>query len=210
VALAVATVVFSQSLPTLTAVDAPYQVRYAVNLTTAATPLDAYIHIANDGASASSICANVYAFDQTEAMISCCSCLVTPDETIGLSFASDVLSNSLTPATPASVTVKLVATAVPSGGSCAQSAAGPSAQTLANGMLAWGTTPHFVNQAFGQTTFFEGETPFLPATLSTAEVSSLASRCALIYGNGSGYGICQGCAVSSLGLQLWPIVPITQ
>ena len=102
------TAAFAQTLPALATLDVPYQVRYALNITSeaggiAANPagvvypggLDSVFNVTNDGANGASpfgsglangstgnICANLYAFDNQEEMVWCCSCLITPDETI--------------------------------------------------------------------------------------------------------------------------------
>jgi hypothetical protein len=68
------------------------------------------------GAAVGNICVNVYAFDPNEELISCCSCLVTPDQTVSLGVNRDLTSNILTGGpTPTSVTVKLLATLVGGG-----------------------------------------------------------------------------------------------
>src|ERR1700689_3846702 len=130
--------------------DSPFQVRYAANLLIG----ESYINITNTGANGASlngpglgaagnICVNVYAFDPGEELISCCSCLVTPDQTISLGVKANLTFNTLTGVIPTSVTVKLLATLAGTGGSgtsCTNSAA--TAGTGVTGMAAWGTTLH--------------------------------------------------------------------
>src|SRR6186997_862183 len=123
--------VFAQPNVTL---DTPYQVRYASNLNLG----DSVINITNGGARGAglqsgtsagvtgAICANVYAFSPDEQMISCCSCPVTPNGLRSLSAQADLISNTLTPAVPTSIVIKLLGS-VPVGGSCAGSAATPGA-----------------------------------------------------------------------------------
>jgi hypothetical protein len=43
------------------------------------------------------------------------------------------------------------------------------------------------------------ETAFTPATLSAAELTRITSLCGFIQSNGSGFGICAGCALGGLG-----------
>jgi hypothetical protein len=113
---------------------------------------------------------------------------------------------TLTGFTPASSTVKLVAT-MPTGGFGATtcSASGLESQALADGVLAWGTTLT-PGVAAGQ--FVTVETPFLPVSLGAGnngpaagnnDLASLAERCSFIVGNGSGNGQCAGCNVGALG-----------
>src|SRR5690349_3829495 len=111
--------------------DDAFQVRYASNLNIG----DSVINITNAGTSGGNICANVYTFSPDEQLISCCACVVTPNALVSLSANSDLVSNTLTPAHPTSIVVKLLAT---TGAAC--NAAAPGA--LAGGLRAWGTTLH--------------------------------------------------------------------
>jgi hypothetical protein len=196
---ALSVVAFAQ--PNVT-VDSAFQVRYASNLNLG----DSVVNITNSGArgaglfsgtSASTtgaICVNVYAFSPDEQMISCCSCPVTPNGLVSLSAKADLTSNTLTPAVPTSIVVKLYATA-PIGGSCSSSASNPGEPTTA--MLAWGTTVH-AGAAAGSAAAVT-ETPFLPATLSAGELNRLTQLCTFINATGSGFGICRSCRLGGLG-----------
>jgi hypothetical protein len=193
--------------------DSPFQVRYAANLNLG----ESYIDISNSGANGASllgpgfggasgnICVNVYAFSPDEQLISCCSCLVTPDGLVHLSVNADLTSKTLTGVIPTSVVVKLVSTLAGTGGtgtSCSNSAAtvafpgpaAPAAGAIVPGMVAWGTTLHPQGGSAVTT-----ETAFTPATLSAGEVASISGRCASILGNGSGFGICNSCKAGGLG-----------
>ena len=201
-AISFSVVAFAQNPVT---VDSPFQVRYASNLNIG----DSVVNITNSGArgaalsagtSASTtgaICVNVYAFSPDEQMISCCSCPVTPNGLVSLSSRNDLISNTLTPAVPTSIVIKLLAS-VPVGGSCNGSAAtvGTQGAGLAPGMLAWGTTLH-ASPVAG--TFYGSETQFLPATLSAGELTRLTQLCTFIQANGSGFGICRSCRLGGLG-----------
>ena len=187
--------------------DSPFQIRYAANLTSG----DSVINITNSGANGASlfgpgfggaagnICVNVYAFSPDEQLVSCCSCLVTPNGLVSLSVNNDLVSNTLTGVRPSSVVVKLVSTLAGTGGSgssCTNSAATVSGEGLARGMLAWGTTIH-AGAAAG--TLDTTETAFSPATLSAGELASITNRCTNIIGNGSTFGICRSCRPGALG-----------
>ena len=186
-----------------------FQVRYAANLTAG----DSVINITNTGANgaaingpgfggaAGNICVNVYAFSPDEQLISCCSCLITPNGLVSLSVNQDLVSNTLTGVRPNSIVVKLVNTtagvAPAAGTSCTNSAAlaGGAAFPIQPGMLAWGTTVH---AAAAAGTFATTETAFIPATLSAGELASITGRCTSIIGNGSTFGICRSCRTGGL------------
>jgi hypothetical protein len=185
--------------------DGPFQVRYAANLNAG----ESYIDIVNDGANgaallgpgfgsaAGNICVNVYAFSPDEQLISCCSCLVTPDGLVHLGVNADLTSKTLTGVIPTSVVVKLLTTLAGTGGagtSCTNSAATATVPGLAIGTVAWGTTLH-PQGATNITT----ETSFTPANLTTDELASITGRCGAILGNGSGFGICNSCKAGGLG-----------
>ena len=163
-----------------------FQVHYAANLNSG----DSVINITNAGSSIApadgtpgdgNLCVHVYTFSPDEQEISCCSCLVTPNGLVSLSAQNDLINNVLTPSTPTSIVVKLIAT----GGR----------GNLAPGMLAWGTTLHAAPSSGFATT----ETPFSKSALSAAEFNRITALCGFIQANGSGFGICRGCRLGGLG-----------
>ena len=129
-------------------------------------------------------------------MISCCSCLVTPNGLVHLTANNDLVSNTLTGIRPNSIVIKLVATATGtrkqhndatgldedrpsySGSSCTNSAALAGSDhgfpVADAGMLAWGTTIHSMSNNDPPTgpasSFSITETPFLPASLGKTKV----------------------------------------
>lgn len=195
----------------------PFQVKYFSNLYMA----DSYINIVNTGANGASlngpgfgpagnICVNVYAFSPDEQLVSCCSCLITPNGLVSLSVRDDVRADTITGTAPNSMVVKLVVTATGPGptftgttcnGSAA--AAGTAAfPTIAEGAAAWGTTAHFPGAGAlpaAPLPFSTTETAFTPATLSDGELASITNRCTNIVGNGSGFGICRACSQGGRG-----------
>jgi len=107
----------------------------------------------------------------------------------------DLTSTTVTGLVPSSVVIKLVSTLAGvdgTGTSCASSAAVEG--TLANGLVAYGTTPQPVGTAFSAV-----EHRFIPSTLSAGEFASITGRCAAILGNGSGFGVCNSCKAGALG-----------
>ena len=190
--------------------DYRFQIRYAANLTAG----DSVINLTNTGANGANIngpgfgtavgniCVNVYAFSPDEQLVSCCSCMITPNGLQALSVNQDLVSNTLTGVRPNSVVVKLLNTLAVAGTggstSCTNSAAlagQPNGFTIADGMLAWGTTVH-TGAVAG--TFATTETAFIPAKLSDTELLSITSRCTNIIGNGSGFGLCRSCRLGGL------------
>ncbi len=169
-----------------------FQVKYISNLNIG----DSYVNMTNAGTSSTTafptqngnICANVFTFSPDEQLVSCCSCLVTPDALISLSAKNDLINNTLTPAVPTSLVVKLVAS----------SASAPG--TLVPGLSAWGTTLH-ATPATGSTpagTYATAETSFTRGTLSAAELTRISTLCGFIQSNGSGFGICRSCRFGGL------------
>jgi hypothetical protein len=176
-----------------------FQVRYASNLNVG----DSYVNITNSGSTevpdpaASNICVNVYTFDASEEMVSCCACLVTPNALVSLSVQGDLISNTLSPSTPSSVVIKLLATIPGMGGTPATCDPAATAVSGAQGMRAWGTTLHALPTT--PRTYGVTEGAFLAGGLSAGEVVHLISFCGFIESNGSGFGICKSCRAGGLG-----------
>lgn len=186
----------------LAAGDTPLQVHYATHLKDG----DAMINITNTGAgttafslttpSVGNLCANVYAFSVDERLVSCCSCLVTPNALVSLSARNDLVSNTLTGQLEDSIVVKVLATN-PGGGFCNAATAGIST-SLATGLLAWGTTLHTA-PAGSATKYHMTETPFSPARLAAGELTRFTQMCAFMQVNGGGQGLCYTCRLGAYG-----------
>ncbi len=196
-----------------------YLLRYISNLNIG----DSVINITNSGARGASVyagtttsttgtlCANVYAFSPDEQMIGCCSCPVTPNGLVSLSAKNDIISNTLTPAVPTSIVVKLVASIPASGASgCSNSATTvtpltvtPAANQLTTGMHAWATTIHTgvtANPVITETPFARGTLSVTPGVgLDIGELARLSQSCTQINAIGSGFGICRSCRLGGLG-----------
>ena len=183
-----------------------FLVNYLANLNVG----DSFIDITNTGASSTqafpvqngNLCVNAYAFSPDEQLISCCSCFVTPDGLTSLSAKNDLVSNTLTPAVPTSIVVKLIAsTAGTDATSCNPATVGTGTNLLASGLDAWRTTLHALPFTPGTppTTFGATETPFLSSMLSAAELARITGLCGFIQTNGSGFGTCKTCRFGGLG-----------
>jgi hypothetical protein len=155
---------------------------------------DSVIDITNDGSGPGNICVNVYAFDPSEEMVSCCTCPVTPNALNALSVNLDLIKNTLTSLPPTSVTVKLVATTVPASQTCDPTST--SGTTTVSALHAWGTTLHA-----GPGSFMVTETPFSAVSSIgiSSDLATLTQTCRFIKFAGSGFGICTSCRLGGLG-----------
>jgi hypothetical protein len=183
--------------------DTGYQIGYAANLNIG----DSAINLSNDGvnggffnnqAGGGNLCVNVYAFDPSEEMVGCCSCLVTPNGLNALSAKNDLLTNTLTAAPQSSLIIKLVSSTPTVGPTGALTACDPTTTGgtgVPSGMLAWGST---LEPSFPSTTFKPVNVNYINATLSASELADLASVCGLVKQEGSGFGICGSCQLGAL------------
>jgi hypothetical protein len=171
-----------------------FQIGYAANLNVG----DSFVDMTNTGATVATgvsqnLCVNLYTFDPQEELISCCTCSVTPNGLQSLSALTSLISNPLTPAIPASIVIKVIAS---SGATC--DASSVSGASVAKGLLVWGTTLH-QNTSTATPSYSVTETPFSRAALSAAELTHITSTCGFIQANGSKFGICGGCIGGGLG-----------
>lgn len=180
--------------------DGPFKVKIFPNLGIG----DSVINIGNTGASFSgnilqptsgSICANIYVFSPDEQEVACCFCIVTPNAVVATS-ARQLISKTLTPAVPTAITVKILSS---TGGAFTCDPSTPGA--LLPGLIAFGTNIHAAPQGGSNTpgTYATTETPFVPATLSTAELARITTLCGFIQANGTGFGLCPGCTTGASG-----------
>jgi len=172
-----------------------FQTSYVSNLNAG----DSFINITNTGSSGGNLCVNVYAFDPSEEMVGCCSCLVTPNALVSLSAQGDLISNTLSPATPSSLVVDLVATSGSGAVSSCEPALGgaPGAATLVPGLRAWSTNLHQLPGTpvqYGMT-----ENDFQESHFGLPQFAHLTTFCGFINSNGSGFGICKTCRSGGLG-----------
>ena len=171
-----------------------YQIGYAANLPAGGS----VVNLTNAGTRngydpAGSICANVYVFGADQQLIACCACYLTPNHLKSLSVKQDLVNNTLTPGSPTSVSVAILASDPLGGTTC--DAASVNTGGLEQGLRTWSTTVHQAPGGGNQVT----ETRFQNADLSATELSKLATYCGFIQANGSGYGICNSCQTGSMG-----------
>ena len=165
---------------------------------------DPLIHLINVGTTgtpltepaAGNVCANIYVFDAQQEMISCCSCLITPNGRVSARVGRDLTLNSVTGLMPASGVIKIVATNSILGFTCINSAARPFDGNYAPGAL----VGYFTElEATTQGSFLVGhemQQANLNTTLPTpsqSEAAFLPQACQFIQYIGSGFGICNSC-----------------
>lgn len=122
-------------LPAFAETDGNYLVRYAAGLPAGDTTVNivntgsttgvtipvnfnAYSNTSGTGGefvgsvtASGNICANVYVIDaRDEQEVECCSCYLTPDQSVHFSAISDLTANTLTTLVPPSIVIKIVAT----------------------------------------------------------------------------------------------------
>ncbi len=171
---------FQPSFQVSAVANGAYLTKYFGNLNIG----DSELNLTNSGASigvpttTGNICANLYVISADEQLVACCSCPVTPNGLISLS-AKSLITNTLTPTVPSSMTVAILASA--NTGACNPAAPG----VLVPGLSAWGTNLH----DGGAVT----ETKFVDSTISGPILGRLTSLCGFLQANGSGYGICGVC-----------------
>jgi len=158
-----------------------YEVNYFLGLhAPSSSGNDATITILNPGTNGSgNLCADIYVLNPSEELEACCGCLLSADEIFSGSVVSNLLSNNVSPITLANGVIKIISS-TPAGGVCNAAKPTPTAA-----MRAWLTRLDSTGTSSGVTT-----TPFAAATLSSAEQSSLSTRCGDIQLVGSTFGIC--------------------
>jgi hypothetical protein len=191
-AVSFSSLVFSQNAGQTVGPPDAFQVRYAANIDIG----DSFVSMTNTGTSGGNICANLYTFDPAEELIDCCTCTLSPNSLYSLSVRNSLISNTLTPAIPTSLMVKIVASV--STGTCDATSVTP--DLLASGLRAWGTTIHPLPSANpGAKSYGVTETAFAASALATTELAHITSFCWFINAIGGGYGICRGCTLGGLG-----------
>lgn len=135
------------------------------------------------------MCVNVYTFEATEELVSCCTCQITPNGLKTLNVATDLISSTLNPAWPTQVTVMLVSSK-PVKGACNAGAVKP--EDVTSGLHAWGT---HVRTVFLDGTYRQvmTESAFSKSQLGSTQFLKLVAYCGFIQANGSGFGICRTC-----------------
>jgi len=157
-ALSMGTVAYGQPSDSL-------QTSLATNLNYA----DSFVYLVNAGTSGGNVCANVYALDSNQEMISCQAFLVTPNALKSLSVTNDFH----TTAAPHPITIKILVSAPGVGNTC-NAATNPTLATLQPGLRSWMVTFSTPSPTGGTENVFQTSTP------AASDVNTLVNECAFI------------------------------
>ena len=114
-------VLLTSALPTALAADGPtptYLVGHYANNAGPGSPMDQMLFMINVGEGGSpetspvgDVCANIYVFDNSQEMIACCACRLTPNELVTSSVPNQLTNNPLIPIVPTAGVIKILPTA---------------------------------------------------------------------------------------------------
>ena len=174
---------------------------------------DGFITIYNSGSSSLAgnygpkatygwITAEVYVFDASdEQLVACCYCPLSPDSGATMSAKNMLANNTLTGKTPSSITVTLVTAAGNANGgpTTALTPPGPwqaiaTPYSFSTGLRGTRTTTHLAANYPGVAGPFVTEAPLDVVNINAGEYDNMVNSCSSNYNNGSGQGICGGCA----------------
>ena len=142
-----------------------------INVATGGTPLTSPV---------GDVCANIYVFDANQEMISCCSCRLTPNETVTASVGNQLTNNPLTSIIPSAGVIKILPTAA---GTAVCNPAAPSAPS--NASLVMGFATHLETSTAAT---FITETNVPIARLASGEAAFLPNACLFVTHLGGAYG----------------------
>ena len=176
-----------------------YQVNYYSNAHTTGAP-DGKVRIDNPGAdNGSNLCADIYVFDNTEEMIECCGCQLTPDGLRTFSINSDLTGNPGNGFTPTTGVIKVISAvanpnaAHPSWGQCDPTGGFSVTNTKGNiaptaDLRAWAL--HIQNRG-PSGSYPATSAQFADSTLASWELAYDQEQCFLLRSLGSGRGVCK-------------------
>ena len=189
--LAVGLVQLMSVLPGIAAAQTFLVDRYTNNAGPS-SPFDPSLRLINVGLSGNpstspvgDVCANIYVFDNNQAMIACCSCPLRSNELASASIGKDLTNNPLTSIIPSAGVINILPTIA---GTDPCSPMGPFASPDAS--LVQGFSTHI--EVSGPATYIT-ETALLPSLLGSEEAAFLPEACFFVQYLGGARGIC-GCS----------------
>lgn len=201
--LSIFTVVASAQSPSVVIPPDVFKINYFANNGVTGAP-DATVRLDNPGSpftvsvgggmgegGAVNLCAQIYVFNNDQALTECCGCLLTPDGLLTLSVGHDLTSNPLTGVVSNNGVIVIVST-LPNGAPCDPTGA-LSPENLSSddfavvpAVRAWAS--HIQNPV--NSTFPITETTFSDATTNPTEILLASEECFFTMRLGSGQGVC--------------------
>jgi len=160
-----------------------FKVTYFNAANTSGVSDDATIRVTNPGNSGVTDWVLIYVFDSTEELQECCGCSLSVNDLRTISVNNNLTANTLTGVFPTQGPIFFIADSQGNPGAVSSS------NLVTGGIRVWATQ---LNQPApsAPSTISVNEAETLDATLSTSEISSLATQCGDILAYGSGYGEC--------------------
>jgi hypothetical protein len=154
--------------------DYPFAVTYFSN-NVAGAP-DGTARFINDGNTGGDLWANLYVFDDSQELVECGACQITPDGVLSEDVKTELTSNPLTGRVPSRGVIKMLSSTT----------SDPTHVTLRAGVRGWAT--HIQRATPTSGTYYGTETTFTDSTLGATEFSELQALCAFAEVLGSGQG----------------------
>ena len=163
--------------------DNVFALGYYSNANTTGAP-DGTLRLVNDGnvndaTPAGDLCASIYVFDNTEELLECCSCRITPNGYLALGVNTQLTNNPLTGKKLTRGVIKVVSSKLISGACDAKQ------DSEQIGIRGWLTHIEKVGTAFQVSV-----EDLKDSTLGTNEAGDLAEDCTVATELGSGQGLC--------------------
>ena len=167
--------------------DDVYALGYYSGANTAGNP-DTTLRVINDGsAGEADLCSAFYVFDNSQELVSCCSCPVTADGIISESVNRNLLANPLTGDVNHAGVIKVLSTATAKGGPSECSAQAKYSGAVTPGIRGWIT---HIQAGRTAVTPQITEASLKDSNYTAMETSDLELECQYLVLLGSGHGVC--------------------
>lgn len=157
---------------------------------------DALVRLTNPGvADGNDLCADIYVFDNTEQLLECCGCTLTPNDLRSISVNGNLTRNPANGQRLVTGVIKVISAAQnPNGKVTCDPTGGATLRGFKDNIVptpdirAWAT--HIQNPFAESGAAVATEEEFAEATLSAEELTDLQHKCFGIQTLGSGRGVC--------------------
>jgi len=145
---------------------------------------DARMSVVNPGSKggyspSGDLCANIYVVRSDQQIEECCSCKISPNGLRTFSLNTDLTGNPLTATPPTHGAIKIISSAVPTGGSCLSTSGNTIVPVAGTDYKPFGLLGIWITHMSATTngSFSVSETGFLPSDLPDTELTKLQSQC---------------------------------